>query len=438
MRVKARVEKREEVRGPPELEPWADPVTDIGAVLDEAVTIMKKYVAAPDTHFDTTALWCAHAHLIHREELGIDVTPRLAFQSPEEDSGKTTFMKLVRAQVPRPKGVGSLTGSSLFRAVDARKIILLVDEGDFVFRADANPELLQIFNSGNERTFAFVSRSVPLGDGQFEDHDFNTFAAMCFTSIDKLPTKSMQSRCVALQMKPATRDEAAALVRFRASHCPELKACGRKLARWAGDLPELPEVEISSNFVNRIADNWRSLFQIARLAGGTWPDRALAAAEADAGGDVEEARERGAGGLLGAIWRVFASETTAPRRMHTSDLLIQLLEIDEGRWQTANRGKLIDAYYLRSKLGGYVSPDAQGPEGEKRPRQWKSPGSIKMKWGYHELHLGDAFLRYLGKGLPSKAGQEPDADEFPKPLLPLSTLDDPHHPHQRMFLHIFQ
>jgi hypothetical protein len=163
MRVKARVEKREEVRGPPELEPWPDPVTDIGAILDEAVTIMKKYVAAPGTHFDTTALWCAHAHLVHREELGIDVTPRLAFQSPEEDSGKTTFMKLVRAQVPRPKGVGSLTGSSLFRAVDARKITLLVDEGDFVFRADANPELLQIFNSGNERTFAFVSLNTAWG-----------------------------------------------------------------------------------------------------------------------------------------------------------------------------------------------------------------------------------------------------------------------------------
>jgi Protein of unknown function (DUF3631) len=131
-------------------------------------------------------------------------------------------------------------------------------------------------------------------------------------------------------------------------------------------------------------------------------------------GDVEEARERGAGGLLGAVWGVFAAETTNPRRMHTSDLLTHLLELDEGRWQTANRGKQIDAYYLRSKLGGYVTPDARGPEGEKRPRQWKPPGSAKMKWGYHELHLGDAFLRYLGKGLPSKARQGPDADESPK------------------------
>ena len=63
---------------------------------------MKRYVAAPDTHFDTVVFWCLHAHLIHREELGIDVSLRLGFQSLEEDSGKTTFMDVVRGLVPRP------------------------------------------------------------------------------------------------------------------------------------------------------------------------------------------------------------------------------------------------------------------------------------------------------------------------------------------------
>jgi hypothetical protein len=398
-------------------------VTDIGAVLDEAVRIMKKYVAAPNTHFDTTALWCLHAHLIHREELGIDVTPRQAFQSPEEDSGKSTFMKLVRALVPRPKGVGSLTGSSLFRAVDARKCTLLVDEGDFVFRGDANPDLLAIFNSGNERTFAFVSRSVPLGDGQFEDHDFSTFAAMCFTSIDKLPTKSMQSRCIALPMRPATKEEAAKLVRFRANRCPELKVCGRKCARWAMDLLELPEVEVPSYFVNRIADNWRSLFQIAHLAGGDWPARVLAAAQADAVGDEEEPRERGADGLLGAIWRVFAVEKTNPRRLHTSDLVGKLMGVDDGRWRVANRGKPIDDYYLRSKLKNYVKQPDKGEEAKIPLRQWRPSGSTIKKWGYHELHFEDAFLRYLGRGLPSKAPPEDEKDENPKdPLSPKSPL----------------
>jgi Protein of unknown function (DUF3631) len=414
LRVRARIEAREAqgARAADGPEPWDDVVTDIGAVLDDAVRIMKKYVAATNTHFDTTALWCLHTHLIHREELGIDITPRQAFQSPEEDSGKTTFMKLVRAIVPRPKGVGSLTGSSLFRAVDARKCTLLVDEGDFAFRADANPDLLAIFNSGNERTFAFVSRSVPQGDGQFKDHDFSTFAAMCFTSINKLATKSMQSRCISLPMKPATKEEAAKLIRFRSNRAQDLEDCGRKFARWAADLSELPEVEVPADFVNRIADNWRSLFQIAHLTGGDWPARVLAAAQADAAGDGEEPRERGTNGLLDAIWRVFAGETTDPRRMHTSELVQKLMGLDDGRWRVANQGKLIDEYYLRAKLKGYVTPPSKkGEEPKIPPRQWRPAGSPTMKWGYHELHFRDAFLRYLGKGLPSEAPSEPADDE---------------------------
>ena len=314
---------------------------------------MKKYVAAPDTHFDTVALWCLHTHLIHREELGVDVTPRLGFQSPEEDSGKSTFMKLVREQVPRPKGTGSISSSALFRAVDARKCTLLVDEADYAFRADANPDLLAIFNSGNERTFAVVSRSVPLGEGQFEDHDFNTFAAMCFTSIDKLSTKSMQSRCIALPMKPATKEEAAKLVAVpREPMCQELKDVQSQVRALGGGPAALPEVEVPEDFVNRVADNWRSLVQIAHLAGGTGPPARSPPPRRTQMATAKKAWSAGANGLLDAIWRVFAAETTDPRRLHTSELVSELMDLDEGRWRVANKGKPIDEYYLRSKLEG--------------------------------------------------------------------------------------
>jgi hypothetical protein len=301
-----------------------------------------------------------------------------------------------------------------------------VDEGDFVFRADANPELLQIFNAGNDRAFAFVMRSIPLGNGQFEDHDFNTFAAMCFTSIAKLPTKSMQSRCIGLPMRPATREEAASLSRFRADRAQDLSDCGRKFARWAADLVELPEVEIPAHFVNRIADNWRSLFQIAHLAGGDWPARVLAAAQADADGDAEEPRERGANGLLEAIWRVFNAETTDPRRMHTLDLVGKLLNLDDGRWRVEHKGKPIDEYYLRSKLRGYVTPPDKGGKNGMPSRQWRPPNSTIHKWGYHELHFRDAFQRYLGEGLPSETPPRgPGAEKGDPPEQPFSPSTPP-------------
>jgi hypothetical protein len=291
-RIQKRSKEQEGPKATEDTPQWDYPVTDLGAVLDEVVRIIPRYVAAPKTHYDTTALWSVHAHLIHREELGIDTTPRLQWHSPEPDSGKTTFMKIVRSQLPRPKSSGSLSSSALLRAVDARKCTLLVDEGDYVFRADTNPDMAAIFNSGHERAFAVVTRSVPLGEGRFEDQDFHTFTAICFTSIAKLAVKSMQSRCISLAMKPATKEEIAKLKRFRASRCPELEVCGRKIARWAADLPELPDIDVPDEFINRIADNWRSLFQIAHLAGGDWPDRVLAAARADAKGDGEQEVER--------------------------------------------------------------------------------------------------------------------------------------------------
>jgi uncharacterized protein DUF3631 len=260
---------------------------------------------------------------------------------------------------------------------------------------------------------------VPIGEGQFEVCKFPTFAAMCFTSIDKLPTPAMQSRCIALPMKPATKEEGAKLLRFRASKCPELQECGRKFARWAADLTELPEVEPPDDFLNRLADNWRAPFQIAHLAEGNWPARVLAAARAAARDDVDEPGERGANGLLDAIWRVFAAATeTNPRRMHTLDLVMQLVNLDDGRWRAANKGKEINEYFLRSRLKDYVVTSPEKGKGAAAPlRRWRAKGQSDKKWGYHELHLKDAFLRYLGRGLPSEAPPEPvdDAeDESPK------------------------
>ena len=54
-------------------------------MLDAAVTEVKRFLVVPDdTYADTMALWGAHAHLLHREELGVGFTPRLAFQSPDQ------------------------------------------------------------------------------------------------------------------------------------------------------------------------------------------------------------------------------------------------------------------------------------------------------------------------------------------------------------------
>ena len=109
---------------------------------------------------------------------------------------------------------------------------------------------------------------MPIGDGQFETAGLQHIRSNVLHGDRQAPLQSVQSRCISLPMRPATEEEAAKLKRFRAKHAPALKECGRKFARWAADLTELPDVEVPEHFVNRIADNWRVLFQIAHLAGG--------------------------------------------------------------------------------------------------------------------------------------------------------------------------
>ena len=95
--------------------------TDIGAVLDAAVDAGASAFSSPRTRpiADTMALWGAHAHLLHREELGVGFTPRLAFQSPTKRCGKSTALKCTYLMAHNPRMASSISPSSLFRAVDA-------------------------------------------------------------------------------------------------------------------------------------------------------------------------------------------------------------------------------------------------------------------------------------------------------------------------------
>ena len=411
--IRGRVGAREEGADEAKLLPWPDPVTDIGSVLDTVAGVLRKILAAPSTHLDAEALWAAHTHLLLRRELGIRHSPRLAIQSKLEDSGKTTAMTALLYIAARATATSSLTGASLFRETDANHWTVLWDEADMAFHKNTNPELIGVFNAGHDRKFALVHRQVPLPEGGYETRTFDTFTAIALTAIKAFPSRSMQSRCIVLVMQRASKDEAALLEEFNEGHEETLTECGRKFVRWAADINTLPKIGKVPGLINRIWLNWRPLLQIAQLAGGTWPARAKAAAEADMARVVGEKDDSDDYALLAALWRVFAADISNPRRLHTVDLIPKLLNEDEGRWCVANRGQPIDEYYLRRELKGYVIPqDKEAPL-----RQWRPPGYPTKRWGYHELHFRDAFSRYLGKGLPSK---EPLTDAGDAPAKPSS------------------
>jgi Protein of unknown function (DUF3631)/Toprim domain len=401
------------------LTPHEVPVSDLGAVLDDHVGILEKILAVPSTHLDTMALWSVHTHVLQRRELGIRHTPRLAFQSPLEDSGKTTSMTTLIYVVARPMATSSLSGASLFRETDAHHWTALWDEADNAFHKNTAPELLGVFNAGWSKKFSLVHRQVPSAEGGYETQTFDTFTGIALTAIKAFPSRAMQSRCIVLVMQRATRAESARLEEFDETHEDALTECGRKYVRWGADIDALPTIDKkATGLINRIWLNWRPLLQIAELAGGTWPARALAAAKTDMARVTGEKDNSADYALLAAIWRVFTADTSNPRRMLTEDIIQKLLNEDEGRWLTANRGgKQIDKWYLRDKLKDFLP--TEGKYSSSQSRRWRPIKSAKANplWGYYELHFADAFERYLGKGLPSAEPRNPDltADD-PEPV----------------------
>ena len=387
---------------PDDDQPWPEPVTDIGPVLDTALAELTRYVIAPLHRLATAVLWSAYVHLLPRANLGIDVAPRLGIRSKIKRSGKSTLLECVENLTPNPVLAGSITPSSVFRIIDATRATVLMDEADNIVNKDSSPDLLAILNSGHRRRTAYVIRSVPTEDGGWTPVKFNTFTGIAFAGLDVLP-ETLQDRCIALPLHRATREEKPAhLVN---GYSPVLIECRRKFARWAADLTELQAVTLPPELFNRTGDNWRGLFSIAEAAGGEWSGRTRQAAMEEIG---EEDSNRSLQ-LLEAIWQIFAEKKVV--RMHTLALLQALLNVEEAPWKNVNDGREIDGYWLREKLKGFLPRPANPKEAAAlhRSREWRE-GKGPAHKGYTEEHLREAWWRYLERKTPTETARAAGAN----------------------------
>jgi putative DNA primase/helicase len=375
--------------------PWPDPVTDLAGLLDEIVAELSRYVVAPLVTMHAVALWVPFAHLVHREDLKIHISPRLAIQAPDKNCGKSVLLEAIACGVPRPDVSGSISVSSLFRSIHADKCTLLIDEADLMFVGGSNPELLRVLNAGHRRSTAFVKRTERLPDGSFDQMRYNCFTAIALAGIKELPPQ-LQERSIIIFLQRAVAGEVREHLVNAESEA--LITIRRKLMRWAEDLRELPIIDRPTELANRHGDNWYPLRQIATLAGPEWLARAWDAAT----GSTAPPTSSGAlTELLDAIWRVFAASKLD--RMHTPEIVAALLELDEDKWKYANRNGEANSYYLREMLKDVVS---RSPELD-RARKWR-PSSRPPQWGYATIHLAEAWRRYLGKGPPGEGDSEDD------------------------------
>lgn len=358
-----------------EVDPHPDPIIP-GQVLDDVADIIRRFVVMDVEQANAVALWIALTWFID----DVEVAAIAIITAPEKACGKSQLLEIMGYLVLRPLSAASTSASFLFRAIQAWKPTILIDEADtFIHESD---ELKGLVNAGHSRANAFVGRTVSVGDG-YEPRLFNVWGAKAFAGIaleKHLPDATM-SRGIVIVLRRKLAHET--VRRLRHADKSEFTSLTAKLARFAEDYweqvrstrPVLPD-ELS----DRAQDNWEALLAIAGCAGPEWVKRATdAALKLSSAG---EASVSTGNELLADIQHIF--EGRHGTKISTADLIEALVKDDEKSWATYNRGKPLSPRQLAKQLTAYAI----------KPKTVRL-GHANTPKGYERSQFDDAFARYL-------------------------------------------
>jgi hypothetical protein len=335
-----------------------------------------RLISYPSEHAHSAhTLWIAHTHLMDCWES----TPRLAFISPEKETGKTRALEATELLVPRPVMAFNVSAPYLFRKVadDAGRPTILYDEVDCIFRdgANNNEDVRALINAGY-RKGAVAGRCVVRGH-TVETEEMSAYCAIALAGINYLPDTIM-SRAVVIRMRRRAPHEAVEPFRRR-THAKEGRALRDRLAAWAAGVTDRVTVpQMPAGIVDRAADVWEALIAVANLAGGRWPEAARCNAVALVTSLRETQAESMGARLLADLRTIFKEYDALP----TKRILIKLHKLPESPWADI-RGKPLDDRGLANRLRPY----------EIKPKLIRIEGKIYR--GYTKQDFHDAWLRYL-------------------------------------------
>ena len=308
-----------------DVEPWPEPV-DGAALLSDIRAVILRFCVLPDYSDILIAAWVLHAWAHDAAE----ISPILAFVSPEKRCGKTTALLVVGVLVPKAMHNINISTSVLFRVIEIYSPTVLIDEADTYL--NDNDEMRGIINGGHNRLNCLVWRSV--GD-DFKPKPFNVWAPKCIAMIGKLPD-TLEDRALVV---PLRRKQAGKVVeRFRANKLAEFLPLRRKAQRWADDnLMHLREMDpdVPEALNDRAQDNARAICAIADVAGGVWP---AAVREAFVGLAAQTDDDPQSAGVL--LLRDISEilETRKGDTIGSADLCEALCALEDAPWSEWRRG----------------------------------------------------------------------------------------------------
>jgi Protein of unknown function (DUF3631) len=379
-------------------------VIDGARLLDEVHAFLGRFVAYPSeaAHVAHT-LWVAHSYFMDSWES----TPRIAFLSPEPNSGKTRALEVTEPLVPRPVHAVNTTPAYLFRKVsdEAGPPTILYDEIDTVFgpKAKDNEDVRGMLNAGHRRG-AVAGRCVTKGKTVVTE-ELPAYCAVALAGLDDLPD-TVRTRSVIIRMRRRKPSERVEPWRHRI-HAPQGQQIADRLEDWSkSSADKLVWPEIPNGIEDRNADVWEPLLAVADLAGSEWPKRGRVAAVALVAVAADQKQTLGVQ-LLTDLHRVFDGASA----MHTEVILGKLNALEDAPWGDL-RGKELDARSLANRLRPY----------DVHPTDVRIDDVVRK--GYRAEDLSDAWSRYLSAPSAASATSATSATPDTEPVADVADVAD--------------
>lgn len=343
--------------------------TPLEQALNQAHQILARFTVQTSRHeYVAIALWAAYTHA----QAAFDFAPRLLITSPEKRSGKSRTMEVVAKLSHEPLIAANATVPAIFRSLDNPRTLFL-DEADTIFgtktKAEQNEDLRGLLNAGFQRGTPVIRTVGPT----HVPTEFQVFAPACLAAIGRLPD-TIADRAVNIRLRRRKPSETVEQYRTKRND-PELEQVRQQLSDAIEQhLNALGHAEPTTPLEDRAADLWEPLLAVADAAGGTWPERARAAAQHLTKQALEEDHEQSEGiDLLTDVAQVL--EWLKGDFIPTTDLIQRLKSIEESPWREIDLSP--------RKLATLLKPYSVMVARRNSAR------------GYKRAAFEDAFARYL-------------------------------------------
>ncbi len=360
--------------------PWHDPVDGV-ELLNGLTAAFARHMVLSKGTAEALALWVMHcfAHNAARH------SPILFISSPTKRCGKTNLLSVLHLLTPKPMSAANVTPATVFRAIEAWKPTMLIDEAD-TFMSDKS-ELRGVLNSGHTRSQAFVLRCV--GENMVPKQ-FSTWCPKAFAAIGRLHS-TLEDRSIKVELRRKLKTQRVDRVPVRDGAYDELR---RKAARWALDNMtslEQADPDVPSLLSDRARDNWAPLLAIADLVGGDWPALARHAAHQLSSNDDDD---EGQPEMLLQDMRAIFHQKKADA-VWTETIVAELVEIEDRPWADLRNGKPITAHAIARMLKPF----------HVFPRKIRIGGGEQKRSGYFREALEPVWQRYIDGGSRKQTGK---------------------------------